>query len=230
MAARELPAAYRLHAARCVEMAASTADIENKLTLLNMARAWPLLAEQAGKTVRLSTKRMGFSTTDWVALFIFGASALVGTFGRRLVRIIGLAVMPFAFAGLVLSLNHYGSAPGQGPITNNAPGISTNNTNNQISGTNILNIIGPQRLLFDATIGDQLASKLPTGKSIEIMAVGSRTDWNIADQYAQYLKAKGFAVSFSRSSEIVPPPDHKITIRDDLATSPIVVIIAPSAL
>ena len=178
---------------------------------------------------------MGFSTTDWVAFFIFGASALVGTFGKRLARIIGLAVMPFAFAGLVLSLNHHGSTQGQGPITNNAPSINTNNannsnTNNQSGGTNILNIIGPQRLLFDATIGDQLASKLPTGKSIEIMAVGSRTDWNIADQYAQYLKAKGFAVSFSRSSEIVPPLKRKITIRDDPATSPIIVIIAPGAL
>ena len=181
---------------------------------------------------------MGFSTTDWVAFFIFGASALVGTFGRRLVRIIGLAVMPFAFAGLVLSLNHRGSAPGQEPIANNAPGINTNdvpslNTNdtkNKSGGTNILNITGPQRLLFDATIGDQLASKLPTGKSIEIMAVGSRTDWNIADQYAQYLKAKGFAVSFSRSSETVPLLDRKITIRDDPTTSPIIVIIAPSAL
>jgi len=176
---------------------------------------------------------MGFSMTDWVALFIFGASALVGTFGKRLVRIIGLAVMPFAFAGLILSLNHHGSAPGQAPsinANNTNDTNNTNSTNNQSGGTNILNIIGPQRLLFDATIGDQLASKLPTGKSIEIMAVGSRTDWNIADQYAQYLKAKGFAVSFSRSSEIVPPPDHKITIRDDLTTSPIVVIIAPSAL
>ena len=179
---------------------------------------------------------MGFSATDWVAIFVFGASALVGTFGKRLVRIIGLAVMPFAFTGLILSLNHHGSVPGQGPITNNAPSSNTNNTNdtnntnNQSGGTNILNIIGPERLLFDAAIGDQLASKLPTGKSIEIMAVGSRTDWNIADQYAQYLKAKGFAVSFSRSSETVPPPDHKITIRDDLTTSPTVVIIAPSAL
>ena len=176
---------------------------------------------------------MGFSTTDWVAFFIFGASALVGTFGKRLVRIIGLAVMPFAFAGLVLSLNHHESPQGQGPITNNAPSINTNNTNNiknQSGGTNILNIIGPQKLLFDATIADQLASKLPTGKSIEILAVGSRTDWNIADQYAQCLKAKGFDVSFSRSSEIVPPSDHKITIRDDPTTSPIIVIIAPSAL
>ena len=168
---------------------------------------------------------MEFSTTDWVAIFVFGASALVGTFGKRLVRIIGLAVMPFACAGLILSLSHHASVPDQGPIANN-----TNNTNDQSDGTNVLNIIGPQRLLFDATIGDQLASKLPIGKSIEILAVGSRTDWNIADQYAQYLKTKGFDVSFSRSSETVPPPDHKITIRDDPATSPIIVIIAPSAL
>jgi hypothetical protein len=85
-------------------------------------------------------------------------------------------------------------------------------------------------LRFDATIGAQLASKLPTGKSIEIMAVGSRNDWNIAEQYAQYLKAKGFDVSFSRSSETIPSLDHKITIRDDPTTSPTVVIIAPSAL
>src|ERR1700751_5468985 len=76
---------------------------------------------------------MGFSTTDWVALFILGVSALVGTFGKRLVRIIGLAVMPFAFAGLVLSLSHHGSAPSQGPITNNAPSINTSNTNNTIN-------------------------------------------------------------------------------------------------
>jgi hypothetical protein len=179
---------------------------------------------------------MGFSAIDWVALFTFAVSALVGTFGKRLVRIIGLAVMPFAFAGLVLSLSHHGSATRQGPITKNAPSINTNNTkntnnnNNQSGSTNVLNIIGPQRLLFDATIGDQLASELPTGKSIEVMAVGSRTDWNIADQYAQYLKAKGFDVSFTRSSETVPPLDRKITIRDDPATSPTIVIIAPNAL
>jgi hypothetical protein len=85
-------------------------------------------------------------------------------------------------------------------------------------------------LLFNATIRGQLASKLPIGKSIEIMAVGSRTDWNIADQYVRYLKAKGFNVSFSRSSETVPLPDRKIIIRDDPVTSPIIVIIAPSAL
>ncbi len=176
---------------------------------------------------------MGFSTTDWVAIFIFAASALMGTFGKRLVRIIGLAVMPFSFAGLALSLSHHGSAPSQGPITSNPPSTNTNNiknTNDQSGGTNILNIIGPQRLFFDAAIGDELASKLPTGKSIEIMAVGSRPDWNIADQYARYLKAKGFDVSFSRSSEAVPRPNRKIAIRDNPTTSPIIVIIAPSAL
>jgi hypothetical protein len=176
---------------------------------------------------------MGFSTIDWVALFIFGVSALVGTFGKRLARIIGLAVMPFTFAGLILSLSHHGSAPGQRPNTNNAPSNSTNNTkntNNQSGGADILNIVGPQRLFFDASIGDQLASKLPNGKSIEILAVGARPDWNIADQYAQYLRTKGLAVSFTRTSETVPPLDHKITIHDDPTTSPVVVIIAPSAL
>ena len=179
---------------------------------------------------------MGFSTTDWVALFIFGVSALVGTFGKRLVRIIGIAAMPFAFAGLILSLSHHENPQGQGPLANNARSINTNNAkntdsaSNQSGGTNILNIIGPERLLFDATIGDQLASKLSTGKSVEILAVGSRTDWNIANQYAQYLKAKGFDVSFTRSSETVPPLNRKITIRDDPTTSPIIVIIAPSAL
>ena len=175
---------------------------------------------------------MGFSTFDWAVLVTFGVSALVGTFGKRLVRIIGLAVMPFALAGLILSLSHHGSTPGQGPITNNPPSIktnSTNNANNKSGGTNILNIIGPERLLFDTTIGDRLASRLSTGKSIEILADGSRPDWNIADQYAQYLKAKGFDVSFSRTSETVPPLDRKITIRDDPATSPTIVIIAPSA-
>src|SRR5215469_12218401 len=131
---------------------------------------------------------MGFSTFDWAVLVTFGVSALVGTFGKRLVRIIGLAVMPFAFAGLILSLSHHGSTPGQGPITNNAPSINTNN------------------------------------------AVGSRSDWNIAGQYAQYLKAKGFDISFTRSSETVPPLGRKITLRDDPTTSPIIVIIAPSAL
>ena len=51
MAAGELPATYRLHAAHCTEIAANTADIENKLTLLGMARAWLLLAEQAEKWI-----------------------------------------------------------------------------------------------------------------------------------------------------------------------------------
>jgi hypothetical protein len=50
MAAREHPAIYRLHAAHCMEIAARTADTESKITLLNMARAWLLLAEKAEKS------------------------------------------------------------------------------------------------------------------------------------------------------------------------------------
>jgi len=182
---------------------------------------------------------MGLSTTDWAAFFIFGAGALVGTFGRGLLRIIGLAVMALAFAGLVLSLNHHEVVQSLATVTD-TQNISSNNqsgstdasnaANNQSASIDALNATGPQRLDFNAAMGDQLASKLPASKSIEVMAVGSRADWNIADEYAEYLKAKGFDVSFLRSSEIVPPPDHKIIIRDDPTTSPIIVIIAPSAL
>lgn len=183
---------------------------------------------------------MGLNTTDWVAFSIFAAGALAGTFGRGLQRIIGVAVMALAFAGLVLSLNHHEIIQGRKPVANAVASINTNNQNasadaphaadNQRASIDALTATGPQRLDFDAEIGDQLASKLPVQKSIEIMAVGSRADWNIADQYAEYLKTKGFDVSFLRSSEVVPPPDHKIIIRDDPSMSPIVVIIAPSAL
>ncbi|MGB8630652.1 MAG: hypothetical protein WCD69_14880 [Xanthobacteraceae bacterium] len=183
---------------------------------------------------------MGLNTTDWVAFSIFGAGALVGTFGRRLPRVIGLAAMALAFAGLVLSLNHHEFIQGREGVTNSGPNINTESqsgsidaphaANNQKASIDALTATGPQRLDFDAEIGEQLASKLPAKKSVEIMAVGSRADWNIAGQYAEYLKAKGFDISFLRSSEIVPPPDHKIIIRDDPATSPIIVIIAPSAL
>ena len=51
MAARDFPAAYRLHAAHCIEIAAHTTNTENKLTLLNMARAWLRLAEQSEKNI-----------------------------------------------------------------------------------------------------------------------------------------------------------------------------------
>ena len=50
MRPRERSATYRLNAAHCIEIAARTADTENKLTLLNMARAWLLLAEKAEKS------------------------------------------------------------------------------------------------------------------------------------------------------------------------------------
>jgi hypothetical protein len=60
MAAGDRVAVYRLHAAHCTEIAARTADKENRLSLLNMALAWLLLAERAEKnsnTVGLRAER-----------------------------------------------------------------------------------------------------------------------------------------------------------------------------
>jgi hypothetical protein len=53
MTARMSSAIYRLHAAHCAEIAAITAVSEDKLKLLNMARAWLLLAEQAEKNRKI---------------------------------------------------------------------------------------------------------------------------------------------------------------------------------
>jgi hypothetical protein len=40
---------YRLHVARCLSVAQNTTDSEAKIALLDMARAWLLLAEQNEK-------------------------------------------------------------------------------------------------------------------------------------------------------------------------------------
>jgi hypothetical protein len=127
--------------------------------------AWVL---RPAKTIPriIGSENMAFSTTDWVALCFLGTSALMGTFGNRPVRIIGSAIMPFAFAGLILSLSHHGEVPTQAPITNKTPGINTinpNNTNEQSGDTSVLNIEGTQRLVFDATIGAQIASNCDYG-------------------------------------------------------------------
>ena len=40
---------YRVHAARCIQLAQKTDDSEAKLALLDMARAWRVLANQNDK-------------------------------------------------------------------------------------------------------------------------------------------------------------------------------------
>ena len=91
------------------------------------------------------------------------------------------------------------------PITNNAPGLA-----------------------FDRAIADQMVGKLPRGKPIDVVAVGSPADWEVVGQYAEYLKTKGFKVTLSRMGKVVPPPDQKIAIGP--ASDPRVgVIISPSA-
>jgi hypothetical protein len=95
------------------------------------------------------------------------------------------------------------------PVTNNAP-------------------IHAPSLAFDPAIADQLVGKLPGGKPIDVVAVGSPVDWGIAGQYAEYLKTKGFEVTLTKVGMVSPPPDQKIKIGD--ASDPRVgVIIAPSA-
>jgi hypothetical protein len=49
MSAEELVARYRSHAADCIKIAHDTADPAARFTLLSMAQAWLVLADQAIK-------------------------------------------------------------------------------------------------------------------------------------------------------------------------------------
>lgn len=46
---------YRLHAAQCIDVAQKTHDIRSKLGLLDMARAWLMLADQGAKNAEAPT-------------------------------------------------------------------------------------------------------------------------------------------------------------------------------
>jgi hypothetical protein len=46
---------YRTYAAQCVELARKASDPETRLALLNMARAWLVLAEQADRNIHAPT-------------------------------------------------------------------------------------------------------------------------------------------------------------------------------
>jgi hypothetical protein len=91
------------------------------------------------------------------------------------------------------------------PVTNNAPSLA-----------------------FDPAIADQLVGKLPRGKPIDVVAVGSSADWGVAGHYAEYLKTKGFEVTLTKVGMVSPAPDQKIKI-GDASDRRVSVIIAPSA-
>jgi hypothetical protein len=136
----------------------------------------------------------------------------VGSVGLILIAFVGIGIALVAI-GSWLAIEH----PTHEARNNNAPRI---NTPNQSGGTN--------PLAFDRAIADQLVGKLPAGKPIDVVAVGSPADWEVVGQYAEYLKTKGFKVTLLRIGMVSPPPDQKIKVGG--ASDPrIGVIIAPSA-
>jgi hypothetical protein len=48
-------ALYRLHTAKCIELAQASTDSQTRLSLLDMARSWRLLADQADKNSQAAT-------------------------------------------------------------------------------------------------------------------------------------------------------------------------------
>jgi len=138
---------------------------------------------------------------------------------RPAIRAAGIvALILIAFVGIRwwLTIDH------QNPESPKPPGYQ-----NPAAQNPPITNIAPS-LAFDRSIADQMVGKLPRGKPIDVVAVGSPADWGVADQYAEYLKIKGFKVTLSRMGMVVPPPDQKIAIGPP-SDPRIGVIIAPSA-
>ncbi|HEV2713939.1 MAG TPA: hypothetical protein VGU64_01665 [Terriglobales bacterium] len=87
-----------------------------------------------------------------------------------------VALILIAFVGIRwwLANGHQNPEAQNPPVINNAPSLA-----------------------FDPAIADQLVGKLPRGKPIDVVAVGSPADWGVASHYAEYLKTKGFEVTLT---------------------------------
>ena len=87
---------------------------------------------------------------------------------------------------------------------------------------------GPSKLTFQPAIAEELVSKIPPGKLVRLMSVGSNSDQGVANQYQQFLVGRGFNIERSIIGMMAPPPDHPITVND--VGNAVIVTIAPSAL
>lgn len=86
----------------------------------------------------------------------------------------------------------------------------------------------PHRLEFSEGTAQELTSRLPPDRGIDLKTVGSNKDQQVADQYRAYLVAHGYRIQHHMIIGIMaPPPESKFSIETegDLTS----LIIAPSA-
>ena len=99
-----------------------------------------------------------------------------------------------------------------------------NNFGNHNTNCNTFNF-GPQKLQFTDALGAVLLAKLPKENGIDILAVGSPSDWNVGQQIYDFLKSNGYQVSIQRAGVLAPPPDGPLVWN----TQNSVLTVAPSA-
>jgi hypothetical protein len=88
-------------------------------------------------------------------------------------------------------------------------------------------VVGPTKLVFEPAIAEELVRKIPPGRPIRLMSVGSAGDQAVATQYQQFLQSHGFQIERTTIGMMAPPPDHPISIQD--GGNLVTVLIAPSA-
>jgi hypothetical protein len=88
--------------------------------------------------------------------------------------------------------------------------------------------IGYIRLSFSDEIATALSDNLPKDKPIEIMAIGSEKDKQVAFQYGQFLEKNGFKIKgYGYSGMQIPPPDDQLSF--EVHSDRTVLTIAPRA-
>lgn len=89
-------------------------------------------------------------------------------------------------------------------------------------------VIGRIDLTFNEEVAAEIAKLVPQGKPFDLVAIGSQGDWEVAKQYGNYLRQRGYTLrNFTTIGVMGPPPDAKVQI----TTQPdhTQVLIAPRA-
>ncbi len=175
-------------------------------------------------------------TTHWAACAIFFAAALwlvvMGMiwFGNQStrdwtvwLRAAGLVVIILIATPIMI---YFAWPVGAQSIP---PGGVNGNCNN--FGNNNFNcntLIAPHRVPFTNEIGQELLGHMTNkGKPIALEAIGSPSDWRIADEIQEFLRRNGYTVNRSSAGTVVPQPEQPFSLYD--GPTEYQIIVAPSA-
>jgi hypothetical protein len=165
----------------------------------------------------------------WVAMLQHSMSIQ-----RPLLGVIGAVVGAIVFVGIGELIHPSAAqAPPQStttqappPVVNQAPGsaFSYGQQGGITAGT--INV-APGRLAFSEQLGNELVTKMPQKKTVNIRSVGGNSDQSVANEIQTFLQQRGYTVNRTVIGMLSPPPDRPITLME--GPDSYTLTIAPSA-